>query len=115
MKQPYALIHRSCPHVQGQYIISEELKKVILEATKPSDIPEAERKKIYNAIARGCETQKFPPAVIAKWCQTRDNWQTKFFFLQDDLPAAQLSAQCKQFNVERNGSSNYFGEKHNSA
>ena len=45
-------------HLPGYYEISDSLKELIRLATKPSDIPVDERRKIYNAISRGCELEK---------------------------------------------------------
>ena len=68
----------------GGYKIDPDVVKLIVNATKPSDITIEVRRKIYNAITRDMERPNYMPAeVIARWSQDRNSWNTKFLFLQE--------------------------------
>ena len=68
----------------GGYKIDAEVQKLILQATKPTDITIETRRKIYNAINRDMERPNYmKPEIIAKWNQVRNSNQDKFFFLKE--------------------------------
>jgi len=66
------------------YDISPELAQLVQKATKASEVPDADRKRLYSAMNRAIEKFKdqIPGPVLARWAEDADKKET-FQFLKE--------------------------------